>query len=1119
MTRFQFLLLLRFHRIGCIFALAAVALAGVAAAQGGPGDLDPAFDPGVILSGGSLATVHAMAVENDGDVIVVGDFTSIGGTARGRIARIKADGTLDATFANGVGANGPIYCVEILDDGGILIGGDFQSYDGTSRSRIAKLSSSGTLNGTFNPGTGADGPVYAVAEFDGDLWAGGDFTHYDGMAVNRIVQLSKYGLPYFGQPLAGGCDGTVRVMLVGESSFRQVLYLGGEFQHVGGQPRPYLARVNYFGNLDPALTDGAGPDGPVLAMAAEPSYRASSADQGLLIGGSFTSVDGHARGGVARIVVDSYDLEGLDLFFTPWVSGVVRAIVPQYESVYDPPVGMVLAGDFTAVNGLTREGIARCSLLPVENPDYPYNTGLVAQVDVDFGTNGGLDGVALAAAARPDGLTYVGGSFENVSGSPRTALARVYGEYGGTLPGSPGSPAAVALSGDEILLTWVDGSNAASHLVERSPNGVDSWTSLGSGTSPFANHGLDPGEEYFYRITSMNPNGAGSPSVVVSATTEAYDWTGPGALDVSVSWGVNGTVYASVLQADGKTLIGGDFSSVGGVARDRVARLNTDGSVDLTFDPGDGPNSSVRAIDVAGDGKIVIGGFFSSVDGTPRNSVAVLLADGSLDMGFDPGNGPSSSVYAVAFQGDGGVLIGGVFSRVAGYSQDYIARLLPDGGLDLGFRTSPVGSVYSIEVLPDERILIGGFFTSVTGVSVRGVARLMADGTVDSSFDPGSGVSGVYSIARMADGRLVIGGTFTSFDGQTRKRVARLDADGALDPTFDPGGGPSSTVYDVAVDHEGRVLVGGTFTSVGGETCFRLARLGGDGALDHSFRTGSGFNSTVQTVLVQSDGAVLVGGSFSRYQGLTQGRLVRLAGGTVPPLEVVTAGLLPSATTGVAYAFPLSASGGAPGFTWSLVSGSLPAGIELMADGMLSGVATTSGVSTGTLKVTDFLGTEVEMAFELNVIDGLPLDYAGWVGLHFTPAEALDPLVSGEDIDTDGDGLSNLLESAFGGNPKVPDAGGQLPVIAVVDGHYELSFFCDANRTDLTYTVETVVDPSASPWTGIASCSGGGLVSPSGGSCSVFDPGGGLRQVTLTGISPVSEDPAALFRVRVEIPE
>ena len=127
------------------------------------------------------------------------------------------------------------------------------------------------------------------------------------------------------------------------------------------------------------------------------------------------------------------------------------------------------------------------------------------------------------------------------------------------------------------------------------------------------------------------------------------------------------TVYALAVQADGKILVGGDFTTLGGggtgtTTRNRIGRLNPDGTLDTSFDPG--ANSTVLALAVQADGKILVGGFFTTLGGggtgtTTRNNIGRLNPDGTLDTSFDPG--ANGNVNALAVQADGKILVGGQF--------------------------------------------------------------------------------------------------------------------------------------------------------------------------------------------------------------------------------------------------------------------------------------------------------------------------------------------------------------------------------------------------------------------------------------------------------------------------
>jgi uncharacterized delta-60 repeat protein len=144
-----------------------------------------------------------------------------------------------------------------------------------------------------------------------------------------------------------------------------------------------------------------------------------------------------------------------------------------------------------------------------------------------------------------------------------------------------------------------------------------------------------------------------------------------------IGTGVNGTVHSITVLPGGKILISGNFTSVNGNARSRVARLNADGSLDQTFQP---PtiNATVFDVAVAGSGKIYIVGDFTTVGSSTRNRVARLNSDGTLDLTFDPGLGPNAVVNAVAVQSDGQVLIAGAFTTVSGFPSPGLARINGD---------------------------------------------------------------------------------------------------------------------------------------------------------------------------------------------------------------------------------------------------------------------------------------------------------------------------------------------------------------------------------------------------------------------------------------------------------
>ncbi len=253
---------------------------------------------------------------------------------------------------------------------------------------------------------------------------------------------------------------------------------------------------------------------------------------------------------------------------------------------------------------------------------------------------------------------------------------------------------------------------------------------------------------------------------------------------------------------------------------------------------------------------------------------------GSLDLAFNPGTGANGDVHAVAIQPDGKILIGGTFTQYAGTARNRIARLNTDGTLDLTFNpgTGCNGTVYAIAIQSDGKIVLGGAFTTYSGGPRNGMARLNANGSIDTGFTIGSGFGNgrVASISIQPNGFFVVGGTFTTFDGVGRNRILRLNASGGLDTSFNPGSGANNNVSATAIQTDGKILIGGIFIAFNGVNRNRIARLNANGTLDTGFANGNGFDDGVLCIRIQSDGKIVAGGQFTNYAGTTRSRMARL---------------------------------------------------------------------------------------------------------------------------------------------------------------------------------------------------------------------------------------------------
>ncbi|MEG5064016.1 DUF4347 domain-containing protein, partial [Microcoleus sp. B3-A4] len=275
-----------------------------------------------------------------------------------------------------------------------------------------------------------------------------------------------------------------------------------------------------------------------------------------------------------------------------------------------------------------------------------------------------------------------------------------------------------------------------------------------------------------------------------------------GSLDTTFNNPVmNNAVYAIALDSSDQPLVGGDFTLINAIPRNRIARLNTDGTLDNTFNPSTGMDSNVNAIALDSSGKPVVGGGFTSVNGTSRNYIARLNSDGTLDTTFDPGTRINNNVNAIALDSSGKPVVGGNFTTVNSTPINRIARLNTDGTLDTTFDpgTGMNSTVNAIALDGSGKPLVGGSFSTVNGTSRSRIARLNTDGTLDTTFNPVL-TGAVNAIALDSSNKPVVGGTFNTVNGTSRSSIARLNADGSVDNTFNPGTGMNVYVNAIALD-------------------------------------------------------------------------------------------------------------------------------------------------------------------------------------------------------------------------------------------------------------------------------------------------------------------------------
>jgi uncharacterized delta-60 repeat protein len=379
---------------------------------------------------------------------------------------------------------------------------------------------------------------------------------------------------------------------------------------------------------------------------------------------------------------------------------------------------------------------------------------------------------------------------------------------------------------------------------------------------------------------------------------------------------LNGAVRPTAFQADGKILVGGGFTTYGVATVNRFMRLNVDGTLDTDFQAilGTGFNGIVNSILIQADGKILVGGNFSTFNDNPVNRLVRLNADGTLDSTFISliGTG-GSGVNSLEIDANGKIIVAGTFERYDGnlfYNNDntnYISniiRLNNDATLDDSFVTTTFGlssgGITKTVVQPDGKILVIGEFSNYNQTSRNKIARLNSDGSLDTDFVVGTSINGSPTgLILMPDGNILFSHLGTSYNGTTVNRVIKLNANGSLDtdfaPTFTTFANAYAQVDAIYLQADGKILAGGNFDQVNGNSgdFFKyryLARLLPDGSLDTDFNLSSNsIQSRVFGINIQADDKIIA---------VTNNSIRRLLNEIGPALPTAPSNLVATAGNG-----------------------------------------------------------------------------------------------------------------------------------------------------------------------------------------------------------------------------
>ena len=739
--------------------------------------VNPSFNvqnEGTLNGTDSNGVIYGVIPEAGNKYLIYGAFSGYRGFTNRKLARINADGSPDLSF--NTGTTGPdfiVYTADIQNDGKYIIGGNFTTFQGVSSKRIARLNSDGSLDNSFNVGSGFNFTVSKVMVLNsGKILVGGDFTNYNGQAVSGLVRLNT--------------DGSL------DTTFTTI-----------------VTQVNFHTIRDMVeLNDGK-----------------------LIVAGTFTSFNGQSVGRIVKLNPDG----STDTSFNNSQIGA-NNIINDIELL--PDGKMYIAGLFGGFNGNIARKIARL------NTDGSFD----ATFSLDSNTN--PDDEIFKVNLLSNGKIAIGGRFNNIGNLSIDAFAIL--NDNGTLHSYLLNTKLgdirymVEDSNQNILLVGnfqkydnyfaqnivqIDSNYKVNENFNIGGKGIGAFTTvtqiLPAQNDKFILSGTFKSYDNYEanKIARINADGS-------------FDNT----LNVGVFDFVNNNGIRKVFEkSNGNLLIAGSFSSYNGNTNNRnMIEIDNNGDIVPVFNANLFVGNVVRDFEVLSTGSIIIAGGFSGVNNIARNRIAIINADGTLDTSFDPGVGvgASNAIYKVKFYNNK-IYVAGAFNQWNNAPSEYMVRLNLDGSLDSTFNAKFGFDVNDFIFQPDGKIVAVGNFQTYDGTNVGYITRIHTNGDLDTSFNPmgTGGTSQIQTIVIQNDGKFIIGGNFNMFNNQNISKLIRLNSDGTIDNSFVLPNWLTGTSVDAVLPilntttNESDYIVGGNYRSIGGVNKNGFAKINGNGTL------------------------------------------------------------------------------------------------------------------------------------------------------------------------------------------------------------------------------------------------------------------------------------------------
>jgi uncharacterized delta-60 repeat protein len=712
---------------------------------------------------------------------------------------------------NGSGFSHGVNSVSIMPNGKIFTTGNYRNYNGKNTSYISVLDSNLILDSSFSI-KNVDGifDIRTVSvQSSGKIIAGGNIYNYDENHPMNIVRLDSSGM-FDSTFLSGlGFDNIVNKTLIQPDN---KILVGGTFTTYNGNSHNKIVRLNEDGTLDTFFSIGQGFDQQVTDIKIQPDGK-------ILCGGSFSNYQNTSFNRLNRLNIDG-SIDG-NFNINQGFDNQVNTVAVQSDGK------ILVGGSFNSFDGVSSNKIIRL------NDD--------GSIDNTFQIGIGFDSIVEKIEIQQDGKILVGGRFSFYNSNSANRIIR--------------------LNSDGSIDTSFYIGNGFDNLVKDikiQSNGKI----IAVGSFNFFDY------DVYGKIIRIEINGS-QDSTINNNQSE-----------------FNHTVYSTTLQNDGKIIVGGAFTRYNSSRNRRIVRIYDNGEIDSTFNTVNGFNNAVLKTLIQPDGKILVCGGFTNFNGISRKGIARINQDGSLDTSFNIGNGFDNGAFTMALQTDGKILVGGWFTEYNGFSSNRIIRLNQDGSIDPSFI---VGSgfnnvVYSIALQNNGKVIVGGAFQSYDGTLYNCLIRLNDDGLIDNNFNIGNGFNGAVSHVKILDAsKILVAGNFNFYNGNVRQGLVKLNSNGSLDLTFGNNTGitnvfpVSVAVWDSQLQTDGKIILCGEFNEYQGNPRERILRINANGSIDTTFIPPiNGFKNTVRTISLIDSNNIIAGGDFTSFDGKCNNRIVKI---------------------------------------------------------------------------------------------------------------------------------------------------------------------------------------------------------------------------------------------------